>query len=348
MNTIDYTIKVGTCDFRQALTSVRVHACADKDISTVHRIRLTIDHEHVTVIATDMYTAGLAIVSIWDGPGPDAAVTVDLSPGDVEKLLRIHPGGKDKADEPELMLRLDVGPDRLTITDCSGLVDGRALTIPRMPTDGGTLCSIPGMVHKQHTSPEIVPTDMMFGGDAIARFRAAGNAYSKALEIEAHEGARALLVRCGESFLGLIMPRTITENQRGEMADWARGWTQRLPAMEAAARSEMVAAAVNPVSIDAVEFDETTNLDLFLTAVEAVVRTQFGSSSMLQRRLRIGYAKAVRLIEQMETAGIVAPRGESPLRDVLVPVDQLDALLAALRDKDIGTEGEQPEPEGES
>ncbi|WP_280452272.1 DNA translocase FtsK [Nocardia cyriacigeorgica] len=328
----DLTVKVGTVDFRQALTAVRVHACADKDVPTIHRIRLAIDHENVTVTATDMYTAGLAIVSIWDGTGPDATVTVDLLPEDVDKVLRIHPGGKDKADEPELMLRLDITGERITVTDCSGLIDGRALTVPRMPTDGGTLCAIPEMVHKQHAAEAVVLSDMMFGGDAIARFRSAGAAYGHGLEVEAHSGARALLVRCGESFLGLIMPRTITEQQRGEMAEWSRGWDRRLPAIAAAAKAEMVAAPANPVRVDAVDFDETVTRDLFLQAVEAVVRTQFGSASMLQRRLRIGFAKAVRLIEQMEEAGIVAPRGETPLRDVLVPVDQLDALLAALRE----------------
>ena len=332
----DLTIKVGTVDFRQALTSVRVHASADKDASTIHRIRLAIDHENVTVTATDMYTAGLAIVSIWEGPGPDATVTVDLSPGDVDKLLRIHPGGKDKADEPELMLRLDITGERVTITDCSGLIDGRALTIPRMPTDGGTLCAIPGMVLKQQTAESVVLADMTFGGETVARFRAAGAAYGHALAIESHSGTRALLVRCGESFLGLIMPRGITEQMRAEMAEWSRAWDRRLPAIAAAAKAEMVAAPVNPVRIDAVDFDETVTRDLFLQAVEAVVRTQFGSASMLQRRLRIGYAKAVRLIEQMQEAGIVGPRGDSPLRDVLVPVDNLDGLLAALRDKGSG------------
>lgn len=336
MSTVDLTVEVGTGDFRQALNSVRVHACADKDVPTIHRLRLAIGTENVTVTATDMYTAGLAVVSIWDGPGPDKVVTVDLLPEDVAKVLMMHPGGKDKSDEPELMLRLDITADRVTITDSSGLVDGRALTIPRLPTDGGTLCTIPDLVLKQHTSPAVVVSDMVVSGDAIARFKAASSAYGNALEIEAHSGAKALLVRCGESFLGLMMPRNLTANERDRMSEWSTGWDQRLPQTAAAARAER--SPVAAVRVEPVNLDETPDVDLYLQAVELVVRTQFGAPSMLQRKLRIGFAKAARLIEQMEDAGIVGPRDGTAARVVHVAVDRLDELLAALRGR---PEGEQ-------
>uniref|UniRef100_UPI002453C167 DNA translocase FtsK n=1 Tax=Nocardia abscessus TaxID=120957 RepID=UPI002453C167 len=73
--------------------------------------------------------------------------------------------------------------------------------------------------------------------------------------------------------------------------------------------------------------------EAFLQAVDLVVRTQFASGSMLQRRMRIGFAKAQRLLDQMETAGIVGPAGDSASkpRDVLVPAEHGDALLEALR-----------------
>lgn len=325
---MDLTIKVGTGDFRQALTAVRVHACADAEVPTIHRIRLAIDRENLTVTATDMYTAGLAIVSIWDGPGPDETVTVDLLPDDVAKLLTIHKGGKDKADEPELMLRLDITGDRVTVTDCSGLVDGRALTIPRLPTDGGPLCTIPGLILKQHTSP-VTETDVIVSGDAIARFRSAAATYGDPLAVEGHSGVRALLVRCGESFLGLLMPSTLGETEVGRMRDWSEGWDRRLPAVAAAAHAQQTETM--RVTVAPVDLDENPDLDMYLQAVELVVKTQFGAPSMLQRRMRIGFAKAARLIEQMEEAGIVGPRNGAAARTVHVPVDAVDELLAALR-----------------
>lgn len=232
------SIEVGTADLRAALAAVRVHACPDKDLPDLHRIRLAIGRENITVTATDRFTAGLAIASVWRGLDGDLVCTVDLLPADAGKLLSIFPAGKESGDEPSYRLRIDIAPERVTVTDCSGLIDGRALTVPRLPVSDGGLSSIPASVAAHTNSAPTMLADMSVGGELLGRFKAASTAYKKSLEIEAHTAGRALLIRCGESFLGLLMPRDQNEDDRVRAAEWARNWNARLPEIVAAAKAE--------------------------------------------------------------------------------------------------------------
>lgn len=144
---------------------------------------------------------------------------------------------------------------------------------------------------------------------------------------------RAALVDYVESdphVSGLAMPRRWVLEDEAPAGDAPDDYTiEKLT--EAGVTVVVNGRTIRPHQRQKADAIAAVDTELLTEAAELVIRTQFASPSMLQRKLRVGFAKAGRLMEWLEDAGVVGPQAGTAARDVLVKPDDLDEVLAALR-----------------
>ncbi len=227
------SILVSTNDLRAGLVSTVVHASTDTDLPSICRVRLDIGRENITITTTDRFTAACAIVSVFALLDTDREETdlawidvIDLAVDDVQKILSIFKAPKDKGDEPQYLLRIDADDKHVTVTDSSGMIDGRALKLPRLPADE-SYPNLEAIFARHHHADPVLIENLAVGGSFLARFKAAASCYREPLIVESSKAGRGLLIRCGESFLGLLMPVTVDEDADHQLHEWRHAWTRR-------------------------------------------------------------------------------------------------------------------------
>ena len=130
-------------------------------------------------------------------------------------------------------------------------------------------------------------------------------------------------VRIQGAFISSVETERILDWYRDQAAARAAGGREREEDILDVVREMEEAEARVDVTGEAVEDRD----ELFRQAAEIVITNDAGSTSLLQRRLKIGYGRAARIIDQLHHAGIVGPADGSRPRDVLVTLADLDEVL---------------------
>ena len=168
---------VGTADLRLALRSVVPHVDPDPDFPQLHRVRLVVGPENVTVSATNRYTVGHALVSMWDNLDGELD-HFDLSPTDVKEILVLFHGKANEGDEPDYTVRIDVTEKHLTVTDVSGLFAGKALQLPRYPVEDN-FPDVETMIRDKITARAKSAERLITSGKLLGLFMKAATAYGE-------------------------------------------------------------------------------------------------------------------------------------------------------------------------
>jgi hypothetical protein len=233
--TLRGTLEVPTGELRSAFKAVLPHSSSLRDDVVLGRVQARWKTGELLVMGSDRRTVGLGHVSILDHRDGSQTGTFDLTRAQVREILALFKRVPARdAGEVDEVLRLTVAVDTITVTEAGGLFEGKAYVMPRIPAVSGSgYPDLPELVAhgltRARTDADIVTLD----GDALARFKAASDAYNADLQVEPTGDHTALIVSCGQQFVGLVMPTKLDEAAMAAVKGWRAEWLALLPDADA-------------------------------------------------------------------------------------------------------------------
>ncbi|MCP2265550.1 DNA translocase FtsK [Promicromonospora thailandica] len=335
-------------DLTAALAAVMPHAGTEHPWGT---LRFAPGEQTLRVWATDGFTAAHAKVRLFEheDAGREVFDLAALDAGNVLQVFRATGGKDERAMRDAEEIRLDVSPlaKQLTVSEVGSLVDGSVLQVPLVEHTGeDRYPNVPAFMATFIAAP-VVRSAWQLGPERISSFLKAAKAYDDFLRVKAC--GTGLAVAIGSKFVGVMSAARLDEETLREMEDEAVRWGHDLNSWGEPRRSPFVKDPTPPQEDGQKTFDLRTatgvvdvvdlgkaaeaavdqDAALVLAAAELVVPTQYGSVAMLQRKLRVGFAKAGHLMDRLEAAGIVGPYESDKARQVLVvDLDKARELLA--------------------
>lgn len=324
-------IDLSTSDLHELIAPVLPHASTDKDLPEITVVRLEVADDTLYAVATDKYTLAATRHPIGDDADP---VKIAISRSDAQNLLRTFK--HNQKSDPQLQLVIDqmhVHSDNQTVLGLSLRVaseDGTKLTVQDRGVSALDWRTHLGRVLHRPLNPA-APTVLMTPAYFPRWIKAAAKWERLAVFVGASPSDPVLVVG-DQHFVGVWMPVTHTEGEPQQVLD-GNPWMDELAAAGNGPEWLLRPSYTRPS-------EEEIDTDLLVQAAELVVSTQFGSPSMLRRKLKISLVLAGRLMDFLHEHGVVGPAEGTKARDVLVTADRIDVVVASLRAGEVLTGAE--------